>query len=147
MSDGHAAVCMMRPLGHSRGAWRTFLVMMLVAVGMFAALPCGAADPKAASATSPPSALTRESARDLLSRMSDAEVRKMLLDQLDRAAIPETDPNKGGTAASGMAGMAGTMGAKSGRCASGSASFTRPSSRFLRRCAKSACVSLPEQAH
>ena len=36
MIHGHAAVCTKRPLGDSRGAWRTFLVMMLVAVGVFA---------------------------------------------------------------------------------------------------------------
>jgi small-conductance mechanosensitive channel len=112
---GHAAVCTKRPLGDSRGAWRTFLVMLLVVVGVFAPLPCVAAGASPASAApTPPSALTRESARDLLSRMSDAEVRKMLLEQLDRAAMAESSPNKSGTATSGMAGMAGTMGAKSG---------------------------------
>ena len=84
--------------------------MLLAAFGAFAALPCSAADAPAASATPAPSTPTRESARDLLSRMSDAEVRKMLLDQLDRAATSDSSPKKVGT---GMSGMAGMMGAKS----------------------------------
>ena len=51
-----------------------------------------------------PEPLTRESARDLLSRLPDDEVRKLLLEQLDRAAAAA--PAKAGTEM-GMAGMVG----------------------------------------
>jgi small-conductance mechanosensitive channel len=85
----------------------------------FAAIPCSAADTQPTSATpTPPSTLTRESARDLLSRMSDAEVRKMLLEQLDRAAAPASPAKSADgrdmAGMAGMTGMAGMVGQKSG---------------------------------
>jgi len=71
---------------------------LLALCGAFAAIPCGAADvPPPSTTPTPSSTLTRESARDLLSRMSDTEVRKMLLEQLDRAAA--ASPAAGATAA------------------------------------------------
>ena len=90
---------------------------LLAFCAAFAANPSGAADAPPASATStPPAPLTRESARDLLSRMSDTEVRKMLLEQLDRAAtLPAKAAGSGDTAGmAGMTGMAGMVGQKSG---------------------------------
>ena len=55
-----------------------------------------------------PETLTHESVRELLSRLSDAQVRSLLLDQLDRAvAAPTKAAADSGTAA--MAGMAGTV--------------------------------------
>ena len=53
-----------------------------------------------------PETLTRESARDLLARMPDAQVRSLLLEQLDRAAAANAKP----AAQTGMAAMAGMAG-------------------------------------
>ncbi|MDH5245377.1 MAG: mechanosensitive ion channel [Betaproteobacteria bacterium] len=53
-----------------------------------------------AKATALPEPLTHESVRELVSRLSDEEVRKLLLDQLDRAAAPAKA--KGDRAMSGM---------------------------------------------
>ena len=55
-----------------------------------------------------PETLTHESVRELLSRLSDAQVRSLLLDQLDRAvaAPPKSAADAGAMA---MAGMAGTV--------------------------------------
>ena len=47
-----------------------------------------------------PEPLTHESVRELVSRLSDEEVRKLLLDQLDRAAAPAKA--KGDKGMSGM---------------------------------------------
>jgi len=55
-----------------------------------------------------PETLTHESVRELLSRLSDAQVRSLLLDQLDRVvAAPTKAAADSGAAA--MAGMAGTV--------------------------------------
>ena len=62
----------------------------------------------AAETTALPETLTRESARDLLARMSDAQVRSLLLEQLDRTAVaPPKAPAETGMGA--MAGMAGVV--------------------------------------
>jgi len=96
-----------------RSVRRRVFFTLFAFCGAFAAVPCGAADPPPASVTpTPPSTLTRDSARDLLSRMSDTEVRKMLLEQLDRAAAPAS-PAKTADGRD-MAGMAGMVGQKSG---------------------------------
>src|SRR5688572_28500652 len=51
-----------------------------------------------------PQPLTREASRDLVSRLSDAEVRKLLIEQLDRNSPPPAAKPDGGM------GMMGTMG-------------------------------------
>jgi small-conductance mechanosensitive channel len=100
---------------NARRVRRNVCVALLALCGAFGAISCGAADVPPPSATpTPSSTLTSESARDLLSRLSDAEVRKMLLEQLDRAAA--ASPGKGADArdATGMTGMAGMVGQRSG---------------------------------
>jgi hypothetical protein len=52
------------------------------------------------AATALPDPLTHDSIRELVSRLSDDEVRKLLLDQLDRSAVPAK--GKGDKAMSGM---------------------------------------------
>src|SRR5512135_116746 len=70
-------------------------LVLLTAIFCFAGVlhPAIARDkPKAASAEAAapklPDPLTRESIRELVSRLSDAEVRALLIKQLDRAAAP-----------------------------------------------------------
>ena len=53
-----------------------------------------------AAATALPEPLTHDSVRELVSRLSDEEVRKLLIDQLDRSAAPAKA--KGDKAMSGM---------------------------------------------
>ena len=88
----------------------TALLLALACVAV--TLPASAAGPAATTTANVPrlpETLTRESARDLLSRLSDAEVRTLLLEQLDRAAAPvsKPGPSKGGMGE--MAGMAGVV--------------------------------------
>jgi len=86
-------------------------VRLLVAgcVGLAAAFPAAAKDAKpgngadAQQAARLPDPLTKESIRELVSRLSDAEVRALLIKQLDRAAAPAA-PKK----ADDMAAMAQT---------------------------------------
>src|SRR6476619_426500 len=54
----------------------------------------GAAAQSQANAEVPalPATRTRESVRDLLSRLSDVQVRDLLIDQLDRSVAPATKP-------------------------------------------------------
>jgi small-conductance mechanosensitive channel len=104
---------------NARGVCGKICISLFALCGAFAAVPCGAADAPPTSATpTPPSTLTRESARDLLSRMSDTEVRKMLLEQLDRATAPASPAKSADgrdmTGMGGMTGMAGMVGQKSG---------------------------------
>jgi len=54
-----------------------------------------------------PDPLTKEAVRELVSRLSDEEVRKLLIDQLDRGTAPAASE------AAGMAGMVGEMDAQS----------------------------------
>ncbi|MGE5170094.1 MAG: mechanosensitive ion channel family protein [Rudaea sp.] len=63
-----------------------------------------------ASAPALPETLTQESARDLLSRLSDEQVRTLLLEQLDKSA-PRAKPADAGAS---MSGVAGTMDASAG---------------------------------
>jgi small-conductance mechanosensitive channel len=60
-----------------------------------------------AKAVALPEPLTKESVRELVSRLSDEEVRKLLLDQLDRAAVPAGA--RGGGAMSGRVEESATM--------------------------------------
>ena len=76
----------------------------LLAVGV-AAIAVGPADAQKATkskaaATALPEPLTHESIRELVSRLSDEDVRKLLIDQLDRSAVPSK--GKGDKAMSGM---------------------------------------------
>jgi small-conductance mechanosensitive channel len=73
-----------------------------------AAAPSRAADaPTSAAGVALPESLTRESARELLSRLSDEQVRSLLLEQLDRAAVAR--PVAGAAATASMSGMAGMV--------------------------------------
>jgi small-conductance mechanosensitive channel len=77
-----------------------------------ACLPARAAEAPAGSAVPElPQTLTRESVRDLMSRLSDREVRALLIEQLDRATGAPAGPSAAAaTAPAGMAGMAGVAG-------------------------------------
>jgi small-conductance mechanosensitive channel len=84
-------------------------VVALVVLG-WAGLSAAAGPVEAKSAANVPAlpeTLTRESARDLLSRLSDEQVRSLLLEQLDRAAKAPVNAGAPGMAA--MAGMAGVV--------------------------------------
>ena len=103
---------------NARRVRRKVCFTLLALCGALATIPCGAADvPPPLVAPTSPATLTSESARDLLSRMSDTEVRKMLLEQLDRAAAASPAKSADGrdiTGMTGMTGMAGMVGQKSG---------------------------------
>ena len=58
--------------------------------------------PAAASVPALPQPLTKESIRELVARLSDDDVRKLLLDQLDRAATTTPAAAKAGMGMSGM---------------------------------------------
>ena len=77
--------------------------LLTLAVAAIAVGPAGAQShsgkTKAAS-TALPEPLTHDSIRELVSRLSDEDVRKLLIDQLDRSAAPAT--GKGDKAMSGM---------------------------------------------
>ncbi len=81
---------------------RAILVgLFAVACAAIAAFPAAAqTNASKAKAIALPEPLTKESVRELVSRLSDAEVRKLLLDQLDRAAAP--GKAKGDKGMSGM---------------------------------------------
>ena len=87
--------------------------LMALSLAIAIAPASDAADPPPVPAVALPDTLTPESVRDLLSRLSDEQVRKLLLDQLDRAAaraIPRTEAGATGMASmGGMAGMAGVV--------------------------------------
>jgi small-conductance mechanosensitive channel len=77
-----------------------------VATGPSLAAPA-AAPVKATAPPALPEALTPETARDLVSRLSDEQVRSLLLEQLDRTAAAGSGPSpaRGAAARGGMAGM------------------------------------------
>jgi small-conductance mechanosensitive channel len=83
--------------------WRVPLVVAFASILLLPLQAIGAATVPEVPAL--PDTLTRESVRDLLSHLSDTQVRTLLLDQLDRTA-PATKPPAGMAA---MAGMAGTV--------------------------------------
>ena len=76
--------------------------IVVAGLAWFATASLAASDPPAAPSSALNAALTREATRDLVSRLSDEDVRKLLIDRLDRASPrpPEGD--------AGM-GMMGTM--------------------------------------
>ena len=90
---------------HGKGRVSAARIALVLALGVSVmAAPAGA---QVASDTQAlPETLTRESARDLLARMPDAQVRSLLLEQLDRAAAATAKP----AAEAGMAAMAGMAG-------------------------------------
>jgi small-conductance mechanosensitive channel len=95
---------------------RAIVARVVLACAVVAVFPAHVAEAQTnADVPALPDTLTRESVRDLLSRLSDAQVRNLLIDQLDRtAAVPAKPPSESGMAAmAGMAGMvdqhAGTM--------------------------------------
>jgi moderate conductance mechanosensitive channel len=86
--------------------WRTMAGIVVLISILTAAVPAVAQDDGGAMAV--PEKSTRESVRDLLSRLSDVQVRSLLIDHLDRsAAVPAKPASAGGMAA--MAGMAGVV--------------------------------------
>ena len=90
----------------------------LVLASAFGAMnPVFAADaPAKSAAPALPEPLTKEAAREALSRMSDQQVRELLLQQLDRAAAAQAKPSTPNMSAmGGMAGMAGMVGENAGR--------------------------------
>lgn len=82
-----------------------------IVVALFLALTAQAAKAASQPAAKPPAlpeTLTQESARDLVSRLSDEQVRSLLLEQLDRAAAADTTAASA-RGKSGMMGMAGVV--------------------------------------
>jgi len=79
-------------------AW--LIAVMLVAGSAFAATPKHAA--AAAAVPALPEPLTKDTVRDLVARLSDDEVRKLLLDQLDRAAATSSKPQNAQGKAGGV---------------------------------------------
>src|SRR5262245_50556143 len=72
--------------------WGRLVALALV----LSALPLGGAEAASSSGKAPavelPQPLTRDAIRELVARLSDAEVRQLLLSQLDKAAAPEAKP-------------------------------------------------------
>lgn len=80
--------------------------LLIASVSLAASAKEAAPQPPATSAAPAtlPEPLTKDAVRELVSRLSDAEVRRLLIEQLDRGAAPETQP------AAGMSDMVGAMG-------------------------------------
>ena len=93
--------------------WRGLAAACLICCATFMGSAYAAGAPKAASAPALPEPLTPETVRELVSRLSDQQVRALLIEQLDRAGSAQSAPAKGGAAATmtGMAGVAGMVGA------------------------------------
>ena len=89
--------------GYGRRAVKRIVLVLAMATGVLAWAAIAQVAPDTPAL---PQTLTRESARELLARMSDAQVRSLLLEQLDRVAVPPTKPS----AETGMAAMAGMAG-------------------------------------
>ena len=86
-----------------RGLRRCAACLAALAVGFCVAMPGWAKDPPSAEkAPSLPEPLTKESIRELVARLSDDQVRKLLLDQLDRTAAATSANAKAGMGMSGM---------------------------------------------
>jgi small-conductance mechanosensitive channel len=96
-------------------AWIVAVLAVAVAGIGLATAPAFAAVPAPAPATQPvalPDHLTRESVRELLSRLSDQQVRVLLIEQLDRAVTqaPASTVGAGMFGMPGMTQMAGMAG-------------------------------------
>ena len=86
-----------------RGLRLGFAGLAVLVLAVCATVPGWAKDPPAAATVAAlPEPLTKESIRELVARLSDDEVRKLLLDQLDRAAVATQANTK---SAMGMSGM------------------------------------------
>lgn len=86
--------------------------MVALSCAIAAVVPSHAAYAPANAGVVLPETLTRESVRDLLSRLSDEQVRQLLIDQLDRtvAPPPKAKADTGKTRMASMEGMAGMAG-------------------------------------
>ena len=89
-------------------SWRAIGALVVLICTVVPNAPAWAETQDDHSATALPETLSRESVRDLLSRLSDAQVRNLLIDQLDRTAVAPVNPASGGGMAA-MAGMAGMV--------------------------------------
>ena len=96
--------------GRRAGTFRRLISALLcvLAVGVLVGLHASvsvAAKGSAPSAKPPslPEPLTREAIRELVARLSDQEVRQLLLAQLDKAAAPAPAQAEGGMSAASMA--------------------------------------------
>lgn len=78
------------------------ILTWLVLLGSLPLLPATGADKAAAKPVELPQPLTREAIRELVARLSDAEVRQLLLTQLDKAAAPS--PEGAGSMEAGLVG-------------------------------------------
>jgi small-conductance mechanosensitive channel len=89
---------------------RVTIVGLIAAIGSAMTLFVGglAAAQRPVDVPALPETVTKESVRDLLSRLSDAQVRTLLIDQLDRTAA-STSKAPVAAGASDRAGMAGTV--------------------------------------
>ena len=94
----------------SRLAALVCVLALLPAVVAAAAQPAGSEKPASVKLPEP---LTREAIRELVARLSDAEVRELLLAQLDKAAAPEADQGGGHPTSRGTS---TAPGASWGRC-------------------------------
>jgi small-conductance mechanosensitive channel len=105
------------PAANIVSAWCARMLAACACAALVVLAPCaraatpaaGAAVPHAAAAKAPelPAELTPESIRDALSKMSDQQVRSLLIEQLDRAAKSSgaVQASDGMMARAGMAGM------------------------------------------
>ena len=89
-------------------SWRAIGALVVLICTVIPNAPAWAETQDDRTATALPETLSRESVRDLLSRLSDAQVRNLLIDQLDRTAVAPVNPASGGGMAA-MAGMAGMV--------------------------------------
>jgi small-conductance mechanosensitive channel len=94
----------------SFGARTAFAVVIagLLALTVSAVHAAGLTATAVAKPPALPESLTQESARDLVSRLSDEQVRSLLLEQLDRAAAASSDASAA-RGKHGMMGMAGVV--------------------------------------
>ncbi len=96
----------MKRLSHAvregRPVWRPVLAGVLV---LFSLAHAGAATPAspAGQTTALPEPLTREAIRELVARLSDQEVRQLLMAQLDKAAAPAPAKSEERSPAAGLA--------------------------------------------
>src|SRR6185369_10811020 len=82
--------------------WLVLLIGLLALLPL-AALAAGQSGAENKTAPALPEPLTREAVRELVARLSDAEVRELLLAQLDKVAAPATD-DEAAPVAAGLAG-------------------------------------------
>jgi len=86
--------------------WGRTCATLALAAALVAPYAADAKDSAGATkAAGLPEPLTREAVRELVSRMSDEDVRKLLIDQLDKAAAASAPKAKGDGGMTGMTGM------------------------------------------